>query len=342
MAKAKRLASGKWRTLVYAGKDANGKRVYESFTADTRKESEYQAAQFALNKNARPDDITVAETIKKYIDAKEAVLSPATIRGYRSLARTAYTLIGREHLRKLTSTAVQVWISDFSQSHSPKTVRNAYTLLFSAMEMFAPDLRLKVTLPEKRPAKLYTPSDQDVKKLLEHIQGKELEIAVLLAAFGPLRRGEICALDSSDIHGNMIYVNKSMVQDPNGAWRIKQPKTLSSYREIEMPQFVIDRIAGRSGRIIQATPSQISDRFRRAIKYSKLPYFRFHDLRHYSASIMHAIGIPDQYIMDRGGWKTDNVMKGVYRNVIDLEKKRQNQKFMKHIDKMQHEMQHGS
>ena len=56
------------------------------------------------------------------------------------------------------------------------------------------------------------------------------------------------------------------------------------------------------------------------------PKFRFHDLRHYCASIMHAIGIPDQYIMSRGGWSSDNVMKAVYRNVIDLENVRQNKK----------------
>ena len=32
------------------------------------------------------------------------------------------------------------------------------------------------------------------------------------------------------------------------------------------------------------------------------------------------IGVPDQYIMQRGGWSSDNVMKSVYRNVIDLER----------------------
>jgi integrase len=41
-----------------------------------------------------------------------------------------------------------------------------------------------------------------------------------------------------------------------------------------------------------------------------------HDLRHYAASILHAIGIPDQYIMSRGGWKTDHVMKRVYRDTL--------------------------
>lgn len=31
---------------------------------------------------------------------------------------------------------------------------------------------------------------------------------------------------------------------------------------------------------------------------------------------MHAIGVPDQYIMERGGWKSDKVLKQVYRGTL--------------------------
>ena len=47
-----------------------------------------------------------------------------------------------------------------------------------------------------------------------------------------------------------------------------------------------------------------------------LPDMRFHDLRHYQASILHALGVPDAYIMQRGGWKTDSTLKRVYRHAM--------------------------
>lgn len=78
--------------------------------------------------------------------------------------------------------------------------------------------------------------------------------------------------------------------------------------------------------VVKCTPNQLTRRFQRAIQFSGLPHFRFHDLRHYSASFMHAIGIPDSYIMERGGWQTDNVMKTVYRHTLNDRVKEMNRK----------------
>ena len=46
---------------------------------------------------------------------------------------------------------------------------------------------------------------------------------------------------------------------------------------------------------------------------------------------MHAIGVPDQYIMQRGGWATDGVMKKVYRDTIDEQTIKMNQKINQHF-----------
>lgn len=58
-------------------------------------------------------------------------------------------------------------------------------------------------------------------------------------------------------------------------------------------------------------------------------------------SIMHALNIPDQYIMKRGGWKSDKVLKKVYRGTIESEEKKFTDKINEHFTQiMQHDMQH--
>ncbi|WP_455649067.1 site-specific integrase [Enterocloster citroniae] len=341
MAKPKKknqLPSGQFRVQVYDYTDDDGKKHYKSFTAASKKLAQLAAAEWKANKDKPTpmvNDLTINEAANRYMSVKKGVLSPSTLRGYQGIVKNYLSgKLGGIRLLELDNTDIQIWVSDLAVKVSPKTVRNAYGLLSVTLEMFAPDFRVKVTLPAKKKAELYCPSDDDVRKLLNHIKGTELEIAVLLAAFGPLRRGEICALTNTDVHGNTIEVSRSMVKGADREWYIKQPKTYGSYRSVEFPDFVIDKIKNINGPLVKSNPDYITHRFGRVLKTIDIPHFRFHDLRHYSASIMHAIGIPDQYILQRGGWTSDNVMKTVYRNVIDLESVKQNRKINEHFRKL--------
>ena len=121
-------------------------------------------------------------------------------------------------------------------------------------------------------------------------------------------------------------MSKSMVHDSEGKWHIKAPKTYGSYRTVILPQFVADLLAGSADRLVDLNPGQITTYFDRLVVSCGLPHIRFHDLRHYSASIMHAIGIPDQYIMEAGGWSSDSVMKRIYRNTLDDQTRKMNEK----------------
>ena len=126
-----------------------------------------------------------------------------------------------------------------------------------------------------------------------------------------------------------------MVMDESGGWVTKEPKTPGSVRKVELPDSLVGMLP-KHGRLVSMNPGQITKEFGRALKKLDIPHFRFHDLRHYSASILHALGVPDQYIMQRGGWSTDGVMKSVYRNVIDIEERRQTRKVTEHFESMLH------
>ena len=344
MAKKKtknKLPSGNFRVQVFDYKDEDGKKHYKSFTAPTKAEAQYLAAQWKTERTEEQKySVTLYEAVTQYIDMKRNVLSPSTILGYERMQKNYLKEVGKIRIGLLTNTDLQLLISNLSTDLSPKTVRNVHGLVSATIDMFAPDFQIKVTLPAKKKAELYCPSDDDVSTLLKYIDDPELELAVLLAAFGPMRRGEICALETTDIYGNTLTVSKSIVLGPDHEWIVKQPKTYGSYRDIEFPDFVISKLNHHikknnlNGRIILSTPDAISERFTRELSKAGLPHFRFHDLRHYAASIMHAIGIPDQYILQRGGWSSDNVMKSAYRNTIDLETVKQTRKINDHFRKV--------
>lgn len=363
MATAKKLPSGSWRVQVFSHyepiKDDTGKpiidsktgkqkqkRIYESFTCDDpstrgRRKVERMAAEWTANKERiSRADFTLEEAMAAYVKLKSNILSPTTLRGYETLIRNAYPELLRLRIRTMTNVDVQEWANKYALNHSAKTVSNAHGFLSAVLSVYEPSLHLNTKLPEKQRQELYVPSDSDIKKLLKTIEGTEMEKAVLLAAFGTLRRGEICALTDQDIKGNSIIINKALVRSNSGGMVIKAPKTLSSNRTVEYPQFVIDKFKGIKGPLVQMHPEDISKNFGKILQEAGLPHFRFHDLRHYSASIMHAIGIPDQYIMARGGWKTDNVLKAVYRNVITDEQIKFTTKINTHFEAMQHAMQH--
>ena len=71
-----------------------------------------------------------------------------------------------------------------------------------------------------------------------------MELPVLLAAFGPMRRGEICALTSDDISGNVVHVCKNMVINENKKWIIKTPKSYAGDRYIDYHDFFAEKLKG--------------------------------------------------------------------------------------------------
>ena len=188
-----------------------------------------------------------------------------------------------KRIESITQTDIQKAINKEALTHSPKTVKNMHGLISAVFDVYRPDFRLKTKLPEKVRPKLNIPSESDIKRLLEVVKDTDMEIPVLLAAFGPMRRGEICALDSNHVHGNTVHVEYSIALNENNEWIKKRPKSYAGDRFITFPDFVIAKISGINGNITELNPAMVSNRFKRILKRHNIPDFRFHDLRHYAA-----------------------------------------------------------
>lgn len=346
MAKAKKLPSGSWRVQLYDYTDENGKRHYKSFTCDIpgpagKRQAEYMAAEYAQSKETRSrSEKTFGQALKDYITMREPVVSPRTILNYKRLQDKDLKVLAEIKIADITQETIQEFVNKDAESHAPKTVRDNHGLIAAVIKQERPEFALNTVLPKLIRTQLYIPSDDDVKKLISVAADTELELPILLAAFGPMRRGEICALDAEHINGNVVHVCKNMVLAPDKSWVIKSPKSYAGDRFIDYPDFVAEKWNGISGKITKLTPDNITNRFSRLLQSSGIPHFRFHDLRHYSASIQHALGIPDAYIMSRGGWGNDGVLKNVYRHAMAGKSKEMNQIANDYFSDMQHDLQH--
>lgn len=324
MPKAKKTKSGKYNCKVvdhYEYIDGKRKIIFRSITAPTKAECERLAAVFQDEKESlRSTNITIAQAVDRFIASRVNVISPNSLKGYRSLQRNAFNGINDKRVYSLRSEHLQLWINDYSRTHSPKSCRNAYALLNASIALVRPSVRFSVTLPQRKPPRLYTPTDQDIRRLLEYISGTPLEKAVLLSACGTLRRSEACALTYDDIDGCVVRVSKSLYHEKGAGWFVKYPKTEESVRFVKYPPAVIDRIlAGdrRGDRVVGLLPDTVTNQFREALIACGLPLFRFHDLRAYAVSIRHALKIPDVYTMQDAGYRSDTVMKAIYRRSMD-------------------------
>lgn len=149
----------------------------------------------------------------------------------------------------------------------------------------------------------------------------DLWIALMLARYYGLRRGEICALTSADFESGVLWITKDTVQDSDGRWLTKDtPKTSESHRSLIIADPLLSVLREISGPYVLCTPSSLSNRLYRAQKTCQVQRFGIHALRHSFASHAALKGVPDLYTAKIGGWNPNSpVLKTVYQNEISGE-----------------------
>lgn len=307
--------------------DSDGKRRGKTFSAPTIAEARSKGEMWKMTHGeSKKPSMTVSEAVEGYITIKAGVLSPATVRGYSMIVRNYLLDIADRRLNDLTQTDVQAWLSGLASRVGAKTVKNAWGLLRPALAMYGVQIS-GVTLPRVYRFENYCPSDADIAALIAEVRRRgdlALLRGIYLAAFIPARRSEICALTRADIKGTAVTISKAMVKDASDVWQIKPPKERDSLRTVELPDFVMKELKAAPGAPVAYNPDQLYKHFRKALKAAGVPLFRFHDLRHYGASIMMYHGISQRTIEQRGGWAPGSaVLRKVYQDIIDAEQKKE-------------------
>ena len=261
----------------------------------------------------------------KYIESRENILSPSTIAGYKKLKKYLSPEFKRKNLYDIGQFDIDVEINKFSSGHAPKYVRNLHGFISAVLRTFRPSMKISTSLPQKKKFEHNLPTEEAVKKILEASKGSPYHIAFQLAVLG-MRRSEICGATIDDLNGNTLTINKASLYDENYKVVTRDnTKTEASTREIYLPDDLVQEI-NEAGEIFRYNPQALTRALHKYQDMLGLERFRLHDFRGYFASYAHSLGIPDIYIIKMGGWKTDHVMKAVYRDALKDKNKEMQQK----------------
>lgn len=310
-----KLPSGMYRCQVMV----DGKRVsvVDENPAVAQAKAVALRAGIIEEKKVAPS-MTVGEAVDRYIESKDAVLSPSTIRGYRSIREKSLGKLEAVRLNELTQEAVQRHVNELAREKTPKYCRNVHGLLSAALAVYRPDFVLHTTLPQKVKAEIQIPTMEEVQLLAEKAKGTRFELPFLLATWMGLRTSEIRGLTWDCIEGDTLHVKQALVLGEKGPV-LKTTKSYSGNRKIRIPPYIKELLnrQERTGEyIVPCSRNGLYKQLCSLCDKNGLPHYRFHDLRHVQASVMLALGVPDKYAMERMGHASTNMLKNVYQHTI--------------------------
>ena len=335
------LASGSYRVRVFVGYRADGSRRYESFTDPDPDVAKADASSFKLRmkrmlaQGIPVDDIprddaqvtpkanTVEYYLEAYLDTCRTIgLSPSSLLGYQRIVKRAYSQIRSISAAALTIADIQGYVNARAAANaSTKTIRCELSLLACALRQVRPDLNMRlIRLPKQRRHEMEIPSTEQVQILINDARGTDMYLPILMAAILGMRRSEICGLKWSDVDlkRNTIHIHSAIVRGENGAYETKGTKTDAGDRTIPIPASLVPafRQARTLGPMVTTlTPDAITRRYERMTQRLGIPG-RFHDLRHYHASVMIAAGAPNKYICADMGHASMEMVNRVYGHVM--------------------------
>ena len=349
-----------WQITIELPKDPiTGKRVrrYKSVEGK-KKDAELAMHEFIreIEKGYYVTDskITICEWIDTWLEVYIIPnVSPTTLSRYEGMIkRYIKPIIGHMQVQQLNTLAVQAWVNGLKVSPvsgkemSAATVKHAYHVLKGSMDKAVlagiiprtPCTGIMLPKGQKKPAVVY--DEAQIRQLITAAKGTEMELIIDIELCLGLRRGELLGLQWDDIdwEKNQIHIvhNRVVV---NGKSVVKDPKTESSCRTVDVPTQLIQKLHKhkmqcwanrlRMGQNYTVTdyiivhpdgkpiyPEYVSQMFTKLQKKAGLPKCRFHDLRHLCASIMLMQGVNVKVAQEHLGHKDISTTMNIYSHVL--------------------------
>lgn len=216
---AKQLPSEAWFCRVRVdGQDI-------SITRDTEKEAiaEAVAVKAGIKEAAKkPKKKTVTKAIDDYIEARRNILSPSTIRGYKTIRDNRFQAMMCKDIHTITPDQWQRAVSAEAKAVKAKTLTNSWRFVSSVI-FEETGQRFNIRLPQIIPAERPWLTPEQIPQFVEAVKGDPIEIAALLA-LSSLRRSELINIrwKDVDLKKGVLKANGAAVYNEDGKLVRKQ------------------------------------------------------------------------------------------------------------------------
>jgi integrase len=257
--------------------------------------------------------------------------------------------LGAVRLVNLTPEMIQAFYAAKRGTLAPNSVRRIHEVLHNALHVARARWHLISYNPcdDATPGAVPSPehhtlSPQQATLFLDAIQGDPLECLCTLALTTALRQGELLGLKWADVdlERGVLRVRRQVQRMKGRGIQELQPKSQTSRRTVVLPRLAIEALLRQQERIRDqqavadedwkpnnlvhpsavGTPMETSSIWRhwkRLLARTGFPDMRFHDLRHTTANLLLAQGVPIKAVSEILGHSSIGITADTYGGTVE-------------------------
>lgn len=321
----RKLSSGKWFIQLRLGGESIPVSGWDK--AACIREARAVKAEYLAGRRvpvrAEPESPTLTSAIDDYLAAKDKILSPATVRGYRAIQKHRFA---GEMQRKISDIADDEWQGIINRELclvGATTVDKAFSFVRTVI-LHQTGHRIPtehITHPAAPPVDTPFLLPSEILLFVEAVKDTQYAVPALLA-LSSLRMSEIDALRWENIpkRPKFIRVAGAVVRNEDNLWVKKEKnKNATSTRNlpIMIPELTaaLERDRQPSGRVMRMNQNNLRIGVHNICKKLQITDVTVHGLRHSFASLAYHLQIPEKIAMEIGGWDDAATMHKIYTHI---------------------------